>query len=67
RGWGFGSYMRFEAEHGDLQEMEFTLYKNWKKCIDTSVSYRLRDNNDHSVYATFWLTAYPKSKLNLGN
>ena len=67
RGWGFGSYMRFEAQKGDLQEMEFTLYKNWKKCIDTSVSYRLRDNNDHSVYVTFWLTAYPKSKINLGN
>ena len=67
RGWGFESEFRFEAQKGSLQEMEFTLYKNWKKCIDTSISYRLRDDNDHSVYATFWLTAYPKSKLDLGN
>ena len=66
RGWGFGFDLRFEAESGTLQEMEYTLYKNWKKCLDTSLSYRYRDG-DNAIYATFWLTAYPSSKLQMGN
>jgi len=66
RGWGFGFDMRFEAMYGNLQEIEYTLYKNWKKCLDTSLSYRYRED-EHAIMATFWLTAYPKSKLGMGN
>ncbi len=66
RGWGFGFDLRFEAMSGNLQEMEYTLYKNWKKCVDTSISYRLRDD-EQAIMATFWLTAYPTTKLGLGN
>jgi hypothetical protein len=46
--------------------MEYTIYKNWKKCVDTALSYRYSDD-EHSIMATFWLTAYPSSKLELGN
>jgi len=66
RGWGLGFDLRYEAMSGNLQEMEYTLYKNWKKCLDTSLTYRLRDG-DQAIMATFWLTAYPKTKLGLGN
>ena len=66
RGWGFGFDLRFEAMSGNLQEMEYTIYKNWKKCLDTSVSYRYRQD-EQSIMATFWLTAYPSTKIGLGN
>ena len=66
RGWGTEFNIRYEAKSSTLQEMEYTVYKNWKKCLDTSVSYRYRDG-DNAVFATFWLTAYPSSKLDLGN
>jgi hypothetical protein len=66
RGWGAEFNIRYEAKSGTLQEMEYTLYKNWKKCLDTSVTYRYRDG-DNAVFATFWLTAYPSSKIDLGN
>jgi hypothetical protein len=66
RGWGFGFDLRFEAMSGNLQEMEYTIFKNWKKCLDTSVSYRYRED-EQSIMATFWLTAYPKTKLGLSN
>jgi len=66
RGWGFGFDLRYEAMSGNLQEMEYTIFKNWKKCLDTSVSYRYRED-EQSIMATFWLTAYPKTKLGLSN
>ena len=65
RGWGYEYAMRFESQSLTLQEMEHTIYKNWKKCIDTAIMYRLRDD-DHTIMATFWLTAYPGSKIDMG-
>lgn len=66
RGWGLGFNLRFESHSGTLQEMEYTVYKNWKKCLDTALTYR-NDEGDHTVFATFWLTAYPQAKLDMGN
>ena len=66
RGWGFGVDLRFEAMTGSMQEMDFSLYKNWKKCLDTSLTYSYSDG-DQSIMATFWLTAYPKTKIGLSN
>ncbi len=65
RGWGIGTGMRYETQSGTLQEMEYSLYKNWKKCLDTEVTARYRDG-EYGIYATFWLTAYPKFKLDSG-
>ena len=67
RGWGFGFDLRYEAMTGNLQDMEISLYKNWKKCLDTSLTYSYSDDGDQSIMATFWLTAYPKSKIGLSN
>jgi len=66
RGWGFGMNVRFEAKSGTLQEVEYSLYKNWKKCLDTELTYRRRDGED-TIMATFWLTAYPGMKLEAGS
>jgi hypothetical protein len=66
RGWGFGFYTRLDSAQSTIQAMEYTLYKNWKKCLDTAVSYSYSDG-ESSIMATFWLTAYPASKLDLGN
>lgn len=66
RGWGFEYNLRFESHSGILQQMEYTIYKNWKKTLDTGITYRM-DEGDHSIYASFWLTAYPQAKLDLGN
>lgn len=66
RGWGAGVNVRFEAKSGTLQEVEYSLYKNWKKCLDTELTYRRRDGED-TIMATFWLTAYPGAKLETGS
>jgi hypothetical protein len=66
RGWGFGFYTRLNSEESTIQAMEYTIYKNWKKCVDTAVTYRYSDD-EHGIMATFWLTAYPNSKLEMGN
>ena len=63
RGWGVGAGLRYDMRYGSLQEMEYSLYKNWKKCLDTGVTYRYRDGNDHAILASFWLTAYPQLKV----
>jgi hypothetical protein len=65
RGWGLGYTMRFETQSGTLQETEYSIYKNWKKCLDTEVTARYRDG-EYGIYATFWLTAYPGMKLESG-
>ncbi len=66
RGWGFGFDMRFEAMSGTLQETEFVLYKTWKKTLETSIGYKYRDG-EQSIMATFWLTAYPGTKIGASN
>ena len=65
RGWGTGCELRFESKSGTLQEIEYSIYKNWKKCLDTEVTARYRDG-EYAILATFWLTAYPGLKLETG-
>ena len=66
RGWGFGFDVRFEAMSGTMQETEFVIYKTWKKTMETSVGYKIRDG-EQSIMATFWLTAYPGTKIGASN
>ncbi len=66
RGWGFGFDVRFEAMSGTMQETEFVIYKTWKKTMETSIGYKMRDG-EQSIMATFWLTAYPGTKIGASN
>ncbi len=63
RGWGVGAGVRYDTYYRTLEEVEYTVYKNWKKCLDTAITYRYRDDNDYALMASFWLTAYPQMKV----
>jgi len=62
--WGLRAYHRFEAEEGELEEQEYTIYRNLH-CWDGWFSVRERDG-DLTAWVVLSLKAFPSVPISIG-
>jgi len=66
--WSFGTYLRYNFDESRMEEQEYMIQKV-NDCIGLGIGYRRLDDGDepeNRVFGQIWLTAFPRSGVNLG-